>query len=57
MGSDFRDYDNDGRQDLFFTALSDELFMLYRNLIRRQQVLQHDCAQPYRAREPTILGI
>jgi len=32
MGSDFRDYDNDGRQDLFFTALSDELFTLYRNL-------------------------
>ncbi|MGO4881252.1 MAG: FG-GAP-like repeat-containing protein [Bryobacteraceae bacterium] len=32
MGADFRDYDNDGREDLFFTALSDELFTLYRNL-------------------------
>ncbi len=32
MGADFRDYDNDGREDLFFTALSDELFTLYRNV-------------------------
>ncbi len=32
MGADFRDYDNDGREDLFFTALPDELFTLYRNV-------------------------
>jgi hypothetical protein len=34
MGADFRDIDNDGRPDLFITALSNERFMLYRNLGR-----------------------
>ncbi len=32
MGADFRDYDNDGREDVFLTALSNEGFTLYRNL-------------------------
>ncbi|MDQ2899858.1 MAG: FG-GAP-like repeat-containing protein, partial [Acidobacteriota bacterium] len=32
MGVDFRDYDNDGREDLFITALSNETFPLFRNL-------------------------
>lgn len=32
MGADFRDVDNDGREDLFFTALSNETYPLYRNL-------------------------
>ena len=32
MGADFRDLDNDGRPDLLVTALSNETFMLYRNL-------------------------
>ncbi len=32
MGVDFRDYDNDGREDLVITALPFELFALYRNL-------------------------
>ncbi len=32
MGADFRDYDNDGREDLFMTALSNETFPLFRNL-------------------------
>ena len=32
MGTDFRDYDNDGREDLFVTALSNETFPLFRNL-------------------------
>jgi len=32
MGTDFRDYDNDGREDLFVTALPDELFSLYRGI-------------------------
>jgi hypothetical protein len=31
MGVDFRDYDNDGRPDVFFTALSNETFPLFRN--------------------------
>ncbi len=31
MGADFRDYDNDGRDDLFITALSNETFPLFRN--------------------------
>ena len=32
MGADFRDYDNDGREDIFVTALSNETFPLFRNL-------------------------
>ncbi len=34
MGVDFRDADNDGRPDLFITALANETFPLYRNLGR-----------------------
>ncbi len=32
MGADFRDYDNDGKEDIFVTALSNETFPLFRNL-------------------------
>lgn len=32
MGVDFRDYDNDGRPDIFVTALANETFPLFRNL-------------------------
>ncbi len=32
MGADFRDIDNDGRPDLFVTALVNETYPLYRNL-------------------------
>lgn len=32
MGADFRDYDNDGKPDLFVTALAAETFPLFRNL-------------------------
>jgi len=31
MGADFRDYDNDGRPDVFMSALSNETFPLFRN--------------------------
>ena len=31
MGVDFQDYDNDGRRDLFVSALSNEAYPLYRN--------------------------
>ncbi|OYW13212.1 MAG: RNA-binding protein, partial [Acidobacteriia bacterium 12-62-4] len=31
MGADFRDWDNDGREDLFITALTNETFPLFRN--------------------------
>ena len=31
MGAEFRDYDNDGREDLFVTALSNETFALFHN--------------------------
>jgi len=31
MGADFQDYDNDGRPDLFITALNGETFPLFRN--------------------------
>lgn len=34
MGADFRDIDNDGRPDLFVTALANETFPLFRNLGR-----------------------
>ena len=32
MGVDFRDYDNDGRPDIIFTALAGETFPVYRNM-------------------------
>ena len=32
MGADFRDLDNDGREDLFFTALANETYPIYKNL-------------------------
>jgi hypothetical protein len=32
MGAVFRDYDNDGREDVFVTALTNESFPLFRNL-------------------------
>jgi len=32
MGADFKDLDNDGRPDLFLTALANETFPYYRNL-------------------------
>jgi tetratricopeptide (TPR) repeat protein len=32
MGADFRDYDNDGWEDIFLTALSNEGFSLFKNL-------------------------
>jgi len=31
MGTDFQDYDNDGWEDIYFTALSGETFPLFRN--------------------------
>jgi hypothetical protein len=34
MGADFRDLDNDGREDLFVTALSNEGFTFFRNMGR-----------------------
>jgi hypothetical protein len=34
MGADFRDVDNDGRDDIFVTALANETHPLYRNLGR-----------------------
>ena len=34
MGVDFRDYDNDGWEDIVVTALSNEGFALFRNLGR-----------------------
>ena len=34
MGADFRDIDNDGRPDIFITALANETFPLYRGLER-----------------------
>ena len=32
MGADFRDYDNDGRPDIVFSALAGQTFPLFRNL-------------------------
>jgi enediyne biosynthesis protein E4 len=31
MGAEFKDYDNDGRPDIFFTALAGETFPVFRN--------------------------
>jgi tetratricopeptide (TPR) repeat protein len=36
MGTDFRDYDNDGLEDIFLTALPGQMFTLYRNLGGKQ---------------------
>jgi hypothetical protein len=36
MGADFRDYDNDGFEDVFVTDLSNERFLLFRNTRRGQ---------------------
>ena len=36
MGVDFRDYDNDGLEDIFVTALSNETFTLFRNVGKGQ---------------------
>jgi enediyne biosynthesis protein E4 len=36
MGTDWRDWDNDGREDLFVTALTNETFPLFRNLGKLQ---------------------
>lgn len=36
MGADFRDYDNDGREDLFITDLTNERFSLFRNVAKGQ---------------------
>jgi enediyne biosynthesis protein E4 len=35
MGAEFRDFDNDGREDLFVTTLSNETFTLFRNTGKR----------------------
>ena len=36
MGVDFRDWDNDGKEDLFLTALTNETFPVYRNVGKGQ---------------------
>ncbi len=51
MGVDFRDCDNDGRDDLFITALANETFPLFRNL---GQGLFHDVTFPARVGRATM---
>ena len=51
MGVDFRDIDNDGRPDLFITALANETFPLYRNLGRG---LFKDITYPSRIGQSTL---
>ena len=51
MGVDFRDLDNDGREDLFITALSNETFPVFRNLGRG---LFSDVTYPSRAGTLTL---
>lgn len=36
MGSDFRDYDNDGRPDLFVTGMVNDTYLLFRNLSKNR---------------------
>ncbi len=45
MGADFRDYDNDGREDLLVTALTNERFELFRNLGRNRFVSARSLAR------------
>ena len=35
MGADFRDFDNDGWEDLVITTLTDESFLLFQNLAKQ----------------------
>ena len=51
MGVDFRDLDNDGWEDLFITALSNETFPVFRNLRRG---LFSDVTYPSRAGTLTL---
>lgn len=51
MGADFRDVDNDGRPDLFVTALANETFPLYLNLGKR---LFKDVTYPSRLGTQTL---
>ncbi|MDX2268606.1 MAG: CRTAC1 family protein [Bryobacter sp.] len=51
MGADFRDLDEDGRPDIFITALANETFPLFRNL---GQGLFEDITYPTRIGAATI---
>jgi len=51
MGADFRDLDNDGRDDLFVTALHNETFPYYRNTGR---MLFRDLTYPSRIGKATM---
>ncbi len=51
MGADFRDVDNDGRPDIFVTALANETFPLYFNLGKR---LFRDVTYPTRIGSQTL---
>ena len=51
MGADFRDFDNDGRDDVFITALANETFPLFRNL---GAGLFNDVTYPMRVGASTI---
>jgi len=50
--TDFRDVDNDGRPDVFVTALSNEGFALFRNLARRGSRMRPP--ERHRGREPAL---
>ena len=51
MGADFRDVDNDGREDVFVTALANETFPLYLNLGTGQFI---DATYPNRIGSSTL---
>jgi tetratricopeptide (TPR) repeat protein len=51
MGADFRDYDNDGWEDLFVTNLSNECFTLFRN---RGQGVFSEVTQAARIAGPSL---
>ncbi len=53
MGVDAADYDGDGRQDIFITALSNETYPLYRNT---GEMLFDYVTQPSGVAQITILG-
>jgi len=52
MGADFRDWDNDGREDLFITALTNETFPLFRNAGKGQFTDRTYASQVARATLP-----
>ncbi len=52
MGADFRDFDNDGRADLIFTAMFNDTYPVFRNTGRSAGIRRRDGALGHGGRDP-----